>query len=41
MTLLRWVRSKDGSRPAASGLGYSYRLEDPANWDEWLQRVSG
>ena len=41
MTLLRWVRSPDGSRPSASGLGYAHRISEPVRWSEWLQSVSG
>ncbi len=41
MTLLRWIRSKDGKRPSASGLGFAYRIEDQARWMAWLQAISG
>ncbi|MGE5109635.1 MAG: SDR family NAD(P)-dependent oxidoreductase [Acidobacteriaceae bacterium] len=41
MVLLRWVKSQDGSRPSASGLGYANRIAQPVRWNEWLQSVSG
>jgi malonyl CoA-acyl carrier protein transacylase len=41
MTLFRWVKSKDGMRPGPSGLGYAYRIENPAVWKAWLNRMAG
>ncbi len=41
MTLTRWVPNPDGSRRPPDGLGYSYRIEDPAAWNAWLKRVTG
>ncbi|MEZ4336079.1 MAG: SDR family NAD(P)-dependent oxidoreductase [Sandaracinaceae bacterium] len=41
LSLLRWVPSTDGARPAAHALGYRGRLEDGARYAAWLERVSG
>ena len=41
MTLMRWVPSKDGVRPNANALGYSYRIADATVWSEWLTRIAG
>jgi len=41
MTLLRWVRTKDGTRPSPNALGYANRIVDPAAWNAWLSRVTG
>jgi acyl transferase domain-containing protein/acyl carrier protein/NAD(P)-dependent dehydrogenase (short-subunit alcohol dehydrogenase family) len=41
MTLLRWTPTPDGRRPAPSALGYRYRIEDAAAWNNWLQRITG
>jgi acyl transferase domain-containing protein/acyl carrier protein len=41
MTLLRWVRTKDGTRPSPNALGYANRIVDPAAWKAWLSRVTG
>ena len=41
MTLLRWVKSKDGVRPRPDSLGYSYRVIDTNAWNGWLSRISG
>ena len=41
MTLLRWVASEDGCRPAADALGYAYRIADSNAWSAWLTRISG
>ncbi len=41
MTLLRWVRTKDGVRPSPNALGYAYRIVDPATWSQWLTRITG
>jgi len=41
MTLLRWVRTKDGTRPSPNALGYANRIVDPAAWKAWLSRIAG
>jgi len=41
MTLLRWVRTKDGTRPSPNALGYTNRIVDPAAWKAWLSRIAG
>jgi acyl transferase domain-containing protein/acyl carrier protein/NAD(P)-dependent dehydrogenase (short-subunit alcohol dehydrogenase family) len=41
MTLLHWVRTKDGIRPAPNTLGYAYRIADPSAWNAWLSRIAG
>jgi hypothetical protein len=41
MTLMRWVRTPDGSRPRAGALGYATRIDDPAAWQAWLSQISG
>jgi acyl transferase domain-containing protein/NAD(P)-dependent dehydrogenase (short-subunit alcohol dehydrogenase family)/acyl carrier protein len=41
MTLLRWVPTPDGRRQPPSALGYRYRIENPAAWNEWLKRLTG
>jgi acyl transferase domain-containing protein/NAD(P)-dependent dehydrogenase (short-subunit alcohol dehydrogenase family)/acyl carrier protein len=41
MTLLRWVRTKDGVRQSPAACGYSYRIADSAAWDAWLSRIAG
>jgi len=41
MTLLRWVRTNDGTRPSPNALGYANRIVDPAAWKAWLSRVTG
>ncbi|SPF53310.1 Beta-ketoacyl synthase [Candidatus Sulfopaludibacter sp. SbA4] len=41
MTLLHWLKSKDGVRPGPNALGYSYRIDDRAAWNGWLSRMSG
>ena len=41
LTLLRRVKSKDGSRRSPNALGYSYRIDDQAAWDAWLARITG
>jgi acyl transferase domain-containing protein/NADP-dependent 3-hydroxy acid dehydrogenase YdfG len=39
LSLMRWVPSPDGSRPAADALGYASRIADPAAWQAWLSRI--
>ena len=41
MILLRWVPTKDGTRPSPNALGYAYRIADTAAWNAWLARVAG
>ena len=41
MTLLRWVKTKDGVRRAPNALGYAYRIADEATWKEWLGQMTG
>ncbi len=41
MTLLRWVKTKDGVRRQPSALGYAYRIADPTAWNAWLSRMAG
>ncbi len=41
MTLLRWVKTKDGRRQRPDALGYAYRVADPASWNGWLARIAG
>ena len=41
MTLLRWVKTKDGVRRRPSELGYAYRIADPTAWNTWLERMAG
>ena len=41
MSLLRWVPTPDGRRPAPSALGYQSRIEDRGQWESWLKRLTG
>src|SRR5207249_3326063 len=41
MMLLRWVKSKDGTRPSPNALGYAYRIADLPAWDAWLSAITG
>jgi acyl transferase domain-containing protein/NAD(P)-dependent dehydrogenase (short-subunit alcohol dehydrogenase family)/acyl carrier protein len=41
MTLLRWVKTKNGVRPGPNALGYAYRIVDTSAWNEWLGRITG
>jgi len=41
LTLLRWVKSKDGVRRRPNALGYGYRIVDESSWQNWLTRASG
>ncbi len=41
MTLLRWVKTPDGRRPAPASLGYQSRIADAGAWKQWLEHVSG
>jgi acyl transferase domain-containing protein/NAD(P)-dependent dehydrogenase (short-subunit alcohol dehydrogenase family)/acyl carrier protein len=41
MTLLHWIRTKDGVRPAPNSLGYQHRIVDSATWKTWLTQIAG
>jgi acyl transferase domain-containing protein/acyl carrier protein len=41
MTLLRWVKTKDGVRPGTNELGYATRIIDPKIWKTWLGAITG
>ena len=41
MSLLRWVKTKDGARTRPSALGYSSRIADTDTWNAWLERIAG
>ena len=41
MSLLHWVKTKDGIRRAPNALGYEYRILDEPVWKEWLRGISG
>jgi len=41
MTLLHWVKTKDGVRPSPNKLGYAYRIADETAWNAWLARMAG
>ncbi|MBK8256977.1 MAG: SDR family NAD(P)-dependent oxidoreductase [Polyangiaceae bacterium] len=41
MTLLEWTPSHQGSRPAVSNLGFTYRVADPIHFQTWLSQVTG
>jgi acyl transferase domain-containing protein/acyl carrier protein/NAD(P)-dependent dehydrogenase (short-subunit alcohol dehydrogenase family) len=41
MTLLRWTPTPDGKRQPPNALGYRYRIEDSAAWNNWLKHLTG
>jgi acyl transferase domain-containing protein/NAD(P)-dependent dehydrogenase (short-subunit alcohol dehydrogenase family)/acyl carrier protein len=41
MTLLRWVKSPTGVRPAPTALGFQQRIADSNTWKVWLTGVGG
>ncbi|MBN2338468.1 MAG: beta-ketoacyl synthase, partial [Acidobacteria bacterium] len=41
ITMMRWMATPDGRRPAPGALGYATRIENAAAWTGWLQRLSG
>ncbi len=41
MMFLRWTPARSGARPSPDGLGYAYRIADPAAWNTWLSRMAG
>ncbi|MBK8014385.1 MAG: SDR family NAD(P)-dependent oxidoreductase [Deltaproteobacteria bacterium] len=41
MSLMRWVPSATGERPAPNKLGYAYRVFDQATFESWLSDTTG
>ena len=41
MTLLRWSRTKDGTRCNLNAVGNGERIADEATWNAWLSRITG
>ena len=41
MILLRWIKTKDGSRPGPNALGYAGRIADATTWSGWLSSIAG
>jgi acyl transferase domain-containing protein/acyl carrier protein/NAD(P)-dependent dehydrogenase (short-subunit alcohol dehydrogenase family) len=41
MTLLRWIPTPSGVHASVNELGYRYRVSDLAQYQRWLQRVTG
>jgi acyl transferase domain-containing protein/NAD(P)-dependent dehydrogenase (short-subunit alcohol dehydrogenase family) len=41
MMLLRWVKTKDGTRRSPNALGYAYRIADANVWSSWLSGIAG
>jgi len=41
MSLLHWVKTKDGVHRGPDALGYAYRIADKPAWDAWLTRIAG
>jgi acyl transferase domain-containing protein/acyl carrier protein/NAD(P)-dependent dehydrogenase (short-subunit alcohol dehydrogenase family) len=41
LTLMRWVKTKDGVRQSPNALGYAYRIADPQVWSAWLEHIAG
>ncbi len=41
MTLLHWVKTKDGVRRGPNALGYAYRIADTEVWNTWMKTVAG
>ncbi|MDJ0787631.1 MAG: beta-ketoacyl synthase N-terminal-like domain-containing protein, partial [Myxococcota bacterium] len=41
LTLMRWVPSRDASRPEPDARGYAGRIEEAERFDSWLRQVSG
>ncbi|HME39297.1 MAG TPA: beta-ketoacyl synthase N-terminal-like domain-containing protein, partial [Steroidobacteraceae bacterium] len=41
MSLLRWVKTRDGVHRRPDALGYAYRIVDQPAWDAWLTRMAG
>ena len=41
MSVLRWTPMPDGQHREPDELGFSYRIDDPAAWGAWLERIGG
>ena len=41
MTLLHWIKTKNGVRPSVNALGYAYRISDKTVWNAWLSSIAG
>ncbi|HEY1272508.1 MAG TPA: beta-ketoacyl synthase N-terminal-like domain-containing protein, partial [Terriglobales bacterium] len=41
MTLLRWVKTKDGLHKNLNALGYASRIADEKLWNSWLSQIAG
>ena len=41
MTLLHWLKTKDGVRRGPNALGYAYRIADTDVWNAWMNSVTG
>jgi acyl transferase domain-containing protein/NAD(P)-dependent dehydrogenase (short-subunit alcohol dehydrogenase family) len=41
MTLLHWIKTKNGVRRNPNALGYEYRIADTVLWNSWLSRIAG
>jgi acyl transferase domain-containing protein/NAD(P)-dependent dehydrogenase (short-subunit alcohol dehydrogenase family)/acyl carrier protein len=41
LSLMRWVPTADGRRPTPDELGHTYRIDNPAVWQNWLVAVGG
>ena len=41
MTLLHWVKTRDGVRRTPDALGYGYRIVDAIAWNKWLSGIAG
>ena len=41
MTLMRWVKTKDGVRRKPGELGFEYRIADKTLWNAWLTQITG
>ncbi len=41
MSVLRWTPMPDGHHREPDELGFSYRIDDPAAWGAWLERIGG
>ena len=41
MSLLRWVATRGGVRPAPTALGFTKRIADQSTWSKWLERSAG
>ncbi len=41
MSLLRWIRTRDGSRVSPTALGFQKRIVDSTVWSKWLEQATG